>query len=59
MTPNSDFIIAPDPENPNLIYGYGFSGHGFKFAPLIGKLLSELALGSSPSFDLERFTPKT
>ncbi len=59
MAPNSDFVIVRDPDNANVIYGYGFSGHGFKFAPLIGKLLAELALGSPPSFDLERFTPKT
>ncbi len=59
MAPNSDFIIAPDPERPSVIYGYGFSGHGFKFAPLIGKLLAELVLGLPPSFDLGRFTPKT
>ncbi len=59
MAPNSDFIIAPDPEHTSIIYGYGFSGHGFKFAPMVGKLLAELAQGLSPSFDLERFTPKT
>lgn len=59
MAPNSDFIIAPDPEHANIIYGYGFSGHGFKFAPLVGKLLAELAQGLHPSFDLERFSPRT
>jgi len=57
MAPNSDFVISRDPEHPSLIYGYGFSGHGFKFAPLIGKLLAELALDQPPSFDLARFTP--
>lgn len=56
MTDNTDFVIDKDPENPGMIYGYGFSGHGFKFAPLIGKLLAQLALGEEPSFNLERFT---
>lgn len=55
MTENSDFVISRDPEYTSLIYGYGFSGHGFKFAPLIGKLLAELALEITPSFELERF----
>ncbi len=57
MTENSDFVIGRDPEHSEAIYGYGFSGHGFKFAPLIGKLLAELALDRQPSFGLERFSP--
>ncbi len=57
MTENSDFVIGRDPEHSEAIFGYGFSGHGFKFAPLVGKLLAELALDQPPSFDLERFSP--
>lgn len=56
MTENSDFVIDTDPENPNVVYGYGFSGHGFKFAPIIGQLLAELALEMPPSFELDRFS---
>ncbi len=55
MTENSDFVIDRDPDNLDIVYGYGFSGHGFKFAPLIGKLLAELVLGKEPSFDITRF----
>ncbi len=58
MTENSDFVISSDPEYPSIIYGYGFSGHGFKFAPLIGNLLAELALDLTPSFELDRFSAK-
>ena len=56
MTENSDFVLDRDPDHPEVVYGYGFSGHGFKFAPLIGTLLSELALDLTPSFALERFS---
>jgi monomeric sarcosine oxidase len=56
MTKNSDFVIDKDPEDPEIVYGYGFSGHGFKFAPLIGKLLAEMVLDCDPSFDLSRFS---
>ncbi len=56
MTENSDFVIDRDPDNRDIVYGYGFSGHGFKFAPLIGKLLAELALDREPSFDISRFS---
>ena len=34
--------------------GAGFS-HGFKMSPVFGKILSELALGHSPSYDLTLF----
>lgn len=30
-------------------------GHGFKLSPVIGKVLSELALGKKPSYDLSPF----
>ncbi len=58
MTENSDFVIDRDPENPDIVYGYGFSGHGFKFAPFIGSLLAELTLEIEPSFDLSRLSIK-
>lgn len=56
MTENSDFVLDVDPVHPEVVYGYGFSGHGFKFAPLIGELLSELVLDRKPNFPLERFS---
>ena len=59
MTENSDFVLDRDPDHPDVVYGYGFSGHGFKFAPLVGRLLSELALGRKPSLALERFSVDT
>lgn len=56
MTENSDFVLDRDPDNSDIIYGYGFSGHGFKFAPLIGRLLSQLSRDQTPSFDLVNFS---
>ena len=56
MTENSDFVLDRDSDHPEVVYGYGFSGHGFKFAPLIGTLLSELVLDKKPSLSLERFS---
>jgi monomeric sarcosine oxidase len=56
MTENSDFVLDEDPDRPDLVYGYGFSGHGFKFAPLIGKLLAELSLDEDSSFKTDRFS---
>lgn len=31
------------------------AGHGFKFGPLVGKLLCELSQGEEPSHDLSPF----
>ena len=31
-------------------------GHGFKLAPVVGKILSELALDQPPSYDLTPFS---
>ena len=56
MTENSDFVLDSHPGNLNIVYGYGFSGHGFKFAPLIGKLLAQLTLDQKPSFELANFS---
>jgi sarcosine oxidase len=44
MTPDEHFVIDRHPEFENLILAAGFSGHGFKFAPVIGEALADLAL---------------
>ena len=50
-TPTQDFVV--DRSGP-LVVAAGFSGHGFKFVPLIGRLLADLALGRAglPRFRL-------
>ena len=40
-TPDEDFFIE---RRGSLVVAAGFSGHGFKFTPLIGKQLADLAL---------------
>ncbi len=49
MTPDEHFIIDRHPEHANVVFGCGFSGHGYKFAPAIGEALGELATGNTPS----------
>ena len=43
-----------------LVAGYGFSGHGFKLTPAVGRVLAQEALGLTPDislapYALERF----
>lgn len=54
-TPDQDFLLGPHPTHSNVLIGAGFSGHGFKFATLVGKLLAELTLGKPVSHSLARF----
>ncbi|MCO4745301.1 MAG: N-methyl-L-tryptophan oxidase [Proteobacteria bacterium] len=42
-THNEDFVIDLHPEDRRISIGAGFSGHGFKFAPLVGRILADLA----------------
>jgi sarcosine oxidase len=42
LSPDRHFIIDRHPQHPQVIVAAGFSGHGFKFAPVVGALLAEL-----------------
>jgi len=44
-TPDRHFALGPHPDYPRLILGCGFSGHGFKFAPVIGEILTAYVTG--------------
>lgn len=49
MSPDCDFFVDRHPRYPNVVFGGGFSGHGFKFAPVIGEALAGLAIqGQTP-----------
>jgi monomeric sarcosine oxidase len=57
MTPDQDFVIGRLPGEPRVVLVAGLSGHGFKFAVLLGRLAADLATGRDPGFDLARFSP--
>jgi len=44
MSPDRHFLVGPHPADERVILAAGFSGHGFKFAPVIGEALADLAL---------------
>ena len=54
LTPDRDFVLDVVPDYPNVSIAIG-GGHGFKFASLIGRILSELAIDGSTEHDLESF----
>lgn len=55
LTPDGDFIIDRWPTHPQIIIASPCSGHGFKFAPLIGEILADLALTGTTPHDIARF----
>ena len=59
-TPDQHFIVDAHPEHRHVLVGAGFSGHGFKFSTIIGKMLTDIALdGETPHndalFKIDRF----
>jgi monomeric sarcosine oxidase len=42
VTPDENFIVDHHPKFNNVVFAAGFSGHGFKFAPLIAVALADL-----------------
>ncbi|XP_046361539.2 peroxisomal sarcosine oxidase-like isoform X1 [Haliotis rufescens] len=55
MTPDEDFIIDYHPQHHNIIVAAGFSGHGFKLAPVVGEAVSDMATGRVPKYDMKPF----
>ena len=54
-TPDDDFIIDWHPQIDGVLVVTGFSGHGFKFGPSIGRIAADLLLAGRTSFDIDRF----
>ncbi len=58
MTPDRHFVVGPvDGTDGRVTVAAGFSGHGFKFVPVIGEVVADLATGQAPSLDLTLFDP--
>jgi sarcosine oxidase, subunit beta len=60
VTPDWNPVLGPLPGITGLTVGYGFSGHGFKLSPAVGRVLAQSALGlptevSLAPYALERF----
>jgi sarcosine oxidase len=54
-TPDEHFIIDSVPGLPQVIVASPCSGHGFKFASVIGEVVADLALDGGSPFDLTMF----
>lgn len=55
MTPDEDFVIDLLPDDPRIVVASPCSGHGFKFASVIGEILADLAIDRATRHDISRF----
>ncbi len=55
VTADRDFIIDRLPGAANVIVASPCSGHGFKFAPVLGEVLAGLAIDGRTPHDISRF----
>jgi monomeric sarcosine oxidase len=53
MSPDENFIVDRHPSEPNVVFAAGLSGHGFKFVPVLGKALAEMALAGGTELAVE------
>ena len=52
-TPDEHFIVDLLPANPQVVVAAGFSGHGFKFASVIGEILADLAINGETEHNID------
>ncbi|HEY2136944.1 MAG TPA: N-methyl-L-tryptophan oxidase [Xanthobacteraceae bacterium] len=55
MAPDGDFILDRLSACPEILVASPCSGHGFKFAPVIGEILADLATAGATRHDISRF----
>ena len=57
LVADDNFILGAIPGLPGVAVGTGWRGTGYKFAPLIGKTLTELVFEGTTVEDISRFAP--
>lgn len=55
LTPDRHFILDLHPDHPNVAVAAGFSGHGFKFAPVVGEIMADLVETGRTPHPIEMF----
>jgi glycine/D-amino acid oxidase-like deaminating enzyme len=54
-TPDWNPVLGPVPGLDGLQVAFGFSGHGFKLSPMVGRLLAQSLLGQAPDQSLHPY----
>lgn len=56
-SPDQHFLLGLHPECARVALVAGLSGHGFKFASVVGEILADLVTGGGTALPIERFDP--
>ncbi|WP_328449213.1 N-methyl-L-tryptophan oxidase [Amycolatopsis sp. NBC_00438] len=56
-TADESFVLAPHPAEERVLLACGFSGHGFKFAPVVGEIVADLVVDGTTTHPIARFDP--
>jgi sarcosine oxidase len=56
-TADEHFVVCRHPDHEDVVVACGFSGHGFKFVPVIGEILADLALEGATRHPIGLFDP--
>ncbi|MET0896417.1 MAG: N-methyl-L-tryptophan oxidase [Mycobacterium sp.] len=57
-TPDEHFVITRPAAYTNVTVACGFSGHGFKFVPVVGEVLADLATTGTTAHPIGLFDPR-
>jgi len=55
-SPDYHFVLDKHPHLDRVVIATGFSGHGFKFGPVVAKMLAALVLDETPPVPLKQFS---
>ncbi|HSI40786.1 MAG TPA: N-methyl-L-tryptophan oxidase [Xanthobacteraceae bacterium] len=56
MLPGEDFLLDRLPGEPNIVVASPCSGHGYKFASVVGEILADLAADGGTALPIEAFS---
>jgi sarcosine oxidase len=57
MTPDHHFLLGLHPDHPQVALAAGFSGHGFKFASVVGAVLADLVTAGHTPLPIDFLAP--
>jgi glycine/D-amino acid oxidase-like deaminating enzyme len=55
MSPDGHFLVDESATTPGLYFVAGLSGHGFKFAPVLGEIVADLVTTGSTAYQIAPF----
>jgi sarcosine oxidase len=58
LTPDGHFVIGRHPAHAAVTVACGFSGHGFKFVPVVGEIVADLATTGGTAHPIALFDPR-